>query len=376
MRAARPRDAVAYGEMLPLATVHGAFTAHRFRNVGTGAPILAVTCGDPRDPAPLLARVHSSCVTSEAIGASDCDCAEQLDWAVARLAAAGRGLVIYLPQEGRGAGLVAKARDRMLVQASEHRLTTFDAYARLGLPADQRRYDDVRAVTAALGVTAPLLLLSNNAEKVAGVARAGVALAGVRPLACPPSPFNRHYLAAKAAAGHRLGASAGGTAPLPAPVRWFTPRAAGPRFVAQAAYLVPLHAAAAWARLRLYVDRRSGAERIVLAFGDVEAEGRRTVPLVRIQRETLIERLPLAAPVGRRRWHAAVRRLAGDGGGVALFAQADGPPVDDAALGLLARHLPGRARPLVGDADEAALHDRLAAHGVALGAPVAIDPAA
>jgi GTP cyclohydrolase II len=336
-----------------------------------------VTCGDVRGPEPLLARVHSSCVTSEAIGASDCDCAEQLDWAFARLAAAGRGVVIYLMQEGRGAGLVAKARDRMLVQASDHRLTTFDAYARLGLPADQRRYDDVRAVLAALHVTAPLLLLSNNAEKVAAVARAGVPLAGVRPLACPASPFNRHYLDSKAAAGHRLAASAGDVAPLPAPVRWFAPHpvAGAPRFVAQAAYLVPLRAAGAWARLRLYVDAASRAERIVLELGHPHPRPRTDPPLVRVQRETFLERLPLVDPPGRRRWHAALARLAA-GEGVALFAPADGPPVDDAALALLARHLPGRARPLVGDADEAALHGRLVAAGVALEPPVPLGAAA
>jgi GTP cyclohydrolase II len=363
---------------VPLATVHGGFIAHRFRHAASGADVVAVTCGDVRGPAPLLTRVHSSCVTSEAIGASDCDCAEQLDWAFARLAAAGRGLVIYLMQEGRGAGLVAKARDRMLVQASGHRLTTFDAYARLGLPADQRRYDDVRAALSALDVTAALLLLSNNAEKVAAVARAGVPLAGVRPLACPASPFNRHYLDSKAAAGHRLATSAGGAAPLPAAVRWFAPHpvAGVPRFLAQAAYLVPLRAAGAWARLRLYVDRESRAERIVLELGDVAAAANAPdVPLVRIQHETFLERLPLADPPARRRWHAALARLAADAG-VALFAPADGPPVDDAALALLARHLPGRARPLVGDGDETALHGRLAAHGVALGPPVPVGAAA
>jgi hypothetical protein len=92
--------------------------------------------------------------------------------------------------------------------------------------------------------------------------------------------------------------------------------------------------------------------------------------LVRIQRETVLERLPLALPVGRRRWQAAVDRLAASGAGVALFAPADGAPVDDAAVALLAAHLPARARPLVG------LHARLARHGVALEPAVRLDAAA
>src|SRR6185436_1559805 len=106
-------------------------------------------------PAPLLARVHSSCVTSEAYGACDCDCAEQLAASLAEIAGAGRGVLFYLMQEGRGAGFAAKARDRMLVQTSRHRLTTFEAYARMGLDHDCRRYEEVGDLCRLLGVRAP-----------------------------------------------------------------------------------------------------------------------------------------------------------------------------------------------------------------------------
>jgi len=89
-------------------------------NLLTRNPVLAVARGDLRAPEPLLARVHSSCVTSESYGSRDCDCAEQLDAALAHVARAGRGVVFYLMQEGRGAGFTAKARDRMIVQASRN----------------------------------------------------------------------------------------------------------------------------------------------------------------------------------------------------------------------------------------------------------------
>ena len=121
-----------------LATRHGDFVVHRFHNCTSGSPALAVTFGDVGGTAALRARVHSSCVTSEAFGACDCDCAEQLDGALAHIASHGRGVLFYLTQEGRGAGFVAKALDRMLVQASPAPLTTFEAYERLRAERDER----------------------------------------------------------------------------------------------------------------------------------------------------------------------------------------------------------------------------------------------
>jgi 3,4-dihydroxy 2-butanone 4-phosphate synthase/GTP cyclohydrolase II len=166
-----------------LDTVHGPFRAHAFHNLTSGDPAVAVTCGDLGTAEPLVARVHSSCITSEAYGACDCDCAEQLDAALAQIAAEGRGALFYLTQEGRGAGFAAKARDRMLVQASRNRLTTFDAYEKMGLRKDQRRYDEVAAMCRLLGVRAPLCLLTNNPDKLASVGDAGVRMDGHRPLA-------------------------------------------------------------------------------------------------------------------------------------------------------------------------------------------------
>ena len=131
--------------VVPLDTVHGDFAAHVFQNVATGRFAFAVAHGDVRGEQPLLARIHSSCVTSETFGGCDCDCVDQLELALQRIVDAGRGVVFYLMQEGRGAGFAAKARDRMIVQASRNRLTTFEAYERMGLVRDHRRYDEVAA---------------------------------------------------------------------------------------------------------------------------------------------------------------------------------------------------------------------------------------
>jgi GTP cyclohydrolase II len=128
---------------------------------------------------------------------------EQLDAALGAIAAAGRGVVFYLDQEGRGAGFVAKVATHVGA-ASGGRLGTFEAYAQMGLPADLRTYDAVAGVRVVLGVSAPLVLLTNNPEKLVALAALGVPLAGSAPLVRPSSPFNQHYLAAKAAAGHRL----------------------------------------------------------------------------------------------------------------------------------------------------------------------------
>ena len=366
-----------YRSSHPLDTPHGRFTAHEFTDLATRQPLLAVACGDCRGAAPVLARVHSSCVTGESIGSADCDCAEQLDAGLARIAAAGRGVLFYLLQEGRGAGLVAKARDRMLVQASHDRVTTFDAYAGMGLEGDCRRYDAVAFAAAALGITAPLKLLSNNPDKLAALRDASVNVAGCTSLAHAPSAFNLTYLTAKSRSGHALDVATAApvAAELPEPVHAIepTPVAAAPSLLRVASYLVPIVAlpparGVHWLRLHLYVDRENARERVVLTL----ARPRDVVPLVHVHAETLTGRFP--RPLGDDPWRVAVERIAARGAGVALFLLHDEPAVaelGDAAehvaaspdlVRLLAGHLPGRAELLAPHPDLAAA---LAAAGVA-----------
>lgn len=330
----------------PLDTTHGPFVAHAFHNLTSGDPALALTCGDLATGEPLVARVHSSCVTSEAYGACDCDCAEQLDAALAQIAAEGRGALFYLTQEGRGAGFAAKARDRMLVQASRNRLTTFDAYEKMGLRKDQRRYDEVATMCRLLGIRAPLCLLTNNPDKLSSVREAGVAIDGHRPLVMAASPWSRQYLDAKRRSGHLLGASDAEAATLPEMVESFEPYVAqtAPAFMRLASYLLPVRGTPpAWFRLHLALDRTRRTERVILTHGAVADA---TAPLVRIQPLALLDRFPLRTPRRRPEWEATQAAIVAEGAGCVLVTD-DGETPDDATLALLATHLPGRrARPV------------------------------
>ena len=338
----------AYGTMIrlddrALATRYGNFRLQRFRNLATRTVALAAVLGDVGSADPVLARVHSSCVTSESYGACDCDCAEQLAIALEAIARAGRGVLFYLMQEGRGAGFAAKARDRMLVQASGHRLTTFEAYERMGLGSDHRRYDEVVAMCRLLGVSAPLRVLSNNPDKVAALEASAVRVDGVQRLEHEISPFARHYMAAKQRSGHRLAWNdAAEAAELPEPVQAFDPHplVEFPQVLYLASYLLPVRLRRplpCWFRLHAYLQAESGAEHVVLTHG----AGAPVRPLASVQRETLEDRFPVRAPsASRLRWERAVERIAAHGAGCVLFESVVPPeaPPDPVGLALLARH--------------------------------------
>jgi GTP cyclohydrolase II len=377
-----------------LATVHGDFRAHVFRNLATRSFVLGVARGELGGPEPVLARVHSSCVTSETFGACDCDCAQQLDAALARVAEAGRGVVFYLLQEGRGAGFVAKARDRMIVQASRERMTTFEAYERLGLGRDYRRYGDVASALVLLGIEAPLELMTNNPEKLAALALEHVPIRGTVPIRHQASPWNVHYLAAKSRSGHALAEPDAATRPaeLPGPVTYFDPVALPetPRFVHVAGYFLPIaarepQAAPHWFRLDAYHDLRLGLERVVLTYSAKPD----ATPLVGVQREALLERFPLrASGAFRARWRASVERIVSHGAGVVLFLPLSGSEaeleagdaantdaLDPESAALVLRHLPSRVacplHPAAGPSpDDTRLCRLLEADGVRLDVPV------
>lgn len=359
-----------------LDTDHGAFTVHLAQSLATRQHALALTHGEVRSTEPLLARVHSSCVTSESYGACDCDCVTQLGAALATIAERGRGVVFYLMQEGRGAGFAVKARDRMMVQASRHRLDTFEAYRRMGFLPDQRSYGEVVELVRLLGVRAPLQVLTSNPDKVAALDDL-VRIEGILPLAGDASPYNRHYLEAKIRSGHHLvdSNSAEALAELPESVEVFEPYALPdlPRFVHLATYLLPVADAGGphWFRLFAYFDLEAATERVVLAYGTKDAPA----PLVRVQRERLLERLPLRS--GRRereRFSAAVARIVAAGAGLIGLVPARGfgpdldePPADAAPTAeLLAHHLRGRPARVLTAADEDEPSAALVRAGVAV----------
>jgi hypothetical protein len=218
----------------------------------------------------------------------------------------------------------------MMVQAHGERITTFEAFDRMGLPRDRRSYEAVPALLAKLGVTAPLRLLTHNPEKAQRLAAAGARVAET--LALPPahSPWNAHYLAAKAGEGHALPLPEADGAALPEPVAWFEPHAlpALPRFVRAARYLLPV-AGAGWLRACVYFDRDAARERLVLEPLPREDSGE--APLRAVQAQALLDRLPLR-PAGRTRraWSDTADAFAAGRAGRALVLGPDEACAPDA----------------------------------------------
>nr|WP_206674284.1 bifunctional 3,4-dihydroxy-2-butanone-4-phosphate synthase/GTP cyclohydrolase II [Pseudactinotalea suaedae] len=179
-----------------LPTRHGDFTAVGYRDVLDGSEHVALVRGPLADLAtaePVLARVHSECLTGEAFGSGRCDCGPQLDDALARLARAGRGVVVYLRgHEGRGIGLGAKLAAYALQDGGHD---TVDANLALGLPADARDYGAAAQILRELGVTA-VRLMTNNPAKVRSLTSDGVAVERV-PSAPRVTDHNTGYLVTK-----------------------------------------------------------------------------------------------------------------------------------------------------------------------------------
>ncbi len=183
-------------------TKHGNFETHVFRRPTPanedGSPSLALedvalVFGDVRGREDTLVRVHSECITSEVFGSLKCDCKEQLDTAMAAVAHAGAGAILYLRQEGRGIGLANKIRAYAL---QSHGHDTVDANRLLGLPDDARRYDVARDMLEHLGI-ASVTLMTNNPAKVDGLRALGVRVGGRVPLIVKPTAQSAGYLEAK-----------------------------------------------------------------------------------------------------------------------------------------------------------------------------------
>ncbi|MBV9948293.1 MAG: GTP cyclohydrolase II, partial [Myxococcales bacterium] len=141
----------------------------------------------------VLVRVHSECLTSEVFGSLKCDCKEQLDAAMAAVAHAGAGAILYLRQEGRGIGLANKIRAYAL-QSDGH--DTVDANRLLGLPDDARSYEVARDMLEHLGIRS-VRLMTNNPVKVSALRNLGVSVVGRVPLVVPPNTHSARYLEAK-----------------------------------------------------------------------------------------------------------------------------------------------------------------------------------
>jgi 3,4-dihydroxy 2-butanone 4-phosphate synthase/GTP cyclohydrolase II len=177
-----------------LPTPEATFRLLHFQEIETGKPYLVLTLGDIQESqhgAPLL-RLHSSCTTGDIFGSQRCDCQAQMHSALHQIAQEGRGIFLYLPQEGRGIGLSGKLQAYVL---QEQGYDTLEANEQLGYPIDARNYETALEILQTMGITT-VRLLTNNPDKIQAVRAAGISVESV-PLQTTPTPSNLRYLQTK-----------------------------------------------------------------------------------------------------------------------------------------------------------------------------------
>jgi GTP cyclohydrolase II len=189
---------------VPLAVADAQLIA--FRSSTGSADHLAIIIGRPQRGQPVLTRLHSECFTGDLLGSLRCDCGDQLRGALAAMAAAGGGVLLYLAQEGRGIGLANKLRAYAL---QDRGLDTIDANSALGFDPDERFYWPAAEMLRQLGFT-KIRLMTNNPDKLAALAQYGITIVERVPLAFPSNAHNETYLRTKAVrSGHLLDPSPG-----------------------------------------------------------------------------------------------------------------------------------------------------------------------
>ena len=184
-----------------LPTEHGDFRVHAFENLLDNQTHVALVRGDITDGKDVMVRVHSQCLTGDVLHSVRCDCGAQLETAMRRIAQEGRGVLLYLNQEGRGIGLANKIRAYELQDGG---LDTVEANERLGFKADQRDYGMGVQILRELGVRT-MRLLSNNPRKLVGIEGYGLSISEWLSLEIPASESTRRYLETKKEKlGHKL----------------------------------------------------------------------------------------------------------------------------------------------------------------------------
>jgi GTP cyclohydrolase II len=187
-------DELDYASSCALPTPWAQFTLHAFVEHATGKEHLAMVLGDIGNGEPVLARVHSECLTGDVLFSQRCDCGAQLEGALQRIAAEGRGILLYLRQEGRGIGLVNKIR---AYRRQEAGADTVEANLQLGFHADARNYALCLPMLRQFGVRS-LRLMTNNPKKIEAMEKLGIEVADRVPLLVNRNAFNSSYLDTKA----------------------------------------------------------------------------------------------------------------------------------------------------------------------------------
>jgi GTP cyclohydrolase II len=185
---------IRYVESSRLPTQWAVFDMHGFLDTATDKEHVVLTLGDVGNGEPVLCRVHSECLTGDALFSLRCDCGAQLEAALQKIATEGRGALLYLRQEGRGIGLMNKIRAYKL---QDEGADTVEANVQLGFGADMRDYGICKAMLEHLHI-ASVKLMTNNPRKVAALEQQGINVAERIPLQIGRNPHNTKYLSTKA----------------------------------------------------------------------------------------------------------------------------------------------------------------------------------
>ena len=181
------------GEEVDMPTDYGHFKLIPFRQKSNGLEHMALIKGEWEDEEPVMVRVHSSCATGDILGSKRCDCGEQLHKAMQMIDKEGKGVVVYIQQEGRGIGLMNKIAAYKL---QEEGYDTVDANIHLGFKPDERDYGCGAQILRQLGIK-KMRLLTNNPVKRVGLESYGLEIVENIPIETTPNPYNIRYLQTK-----------------------------------------------------------------------------------------------------------------------------------------------------------------------------------